>query len=436
MFSCPSCGFDAVPEGNACPLCGAKGVDVSDAPTLPLSSVPEAAPIVTTHAPGEVFAGRFRIEALLGQGGMGSVYRVTELPGGRPLALKILLPEAALDPQGTDRFRREAEILKRLDHPAIPAVHGFGAHEGELYLLTELIEGSDLKSEIRRRGAWPAGEAATVAATVAEALEVAHQHGVIHRDVKPHNVMLGTDGRVRLLDFGIARSVSSQMKTITKTDVVMGTPEYMSPEQLESHRVDARSDVYSLGIVLYELATGQLPFTGDTPLSVALKHRTELPAPPRSLRPEVPAWLERVILKCLEKDRGHRYQTAGELAAELRRPRGTGRTLRRRLPGGDVVLEDDSETTEFSLVLESAREKTGWEAGMALLFGGRAYRLEAAVPPVSPEEPWIYQLVDWPAEEVFRKVVDYTADSAERQVAIDGQLSTRLKRWLSGHKPG
>lgn len=185
------------------------------------------------------------------------------------------------------------------------------------------------------------------------------------RDVKPNNVMIGRDGSVRLLDFGLARGAGIDIATLTRTGTVLGTPGYMSPEQFDAHGVDERSDIYSLGVVLFEVLTGRLPFVGQTPIAVALAHKAEPPPLPRSLRPSVPAWLERVVLRCLEKDPVRRFATAGELAEELRRPREGASKQVRTLPGGDGVVLDRGETTDWALVLRAPAREDGLGRGDA-----------------------------------------------------------------------
>ncbi len=444
MSACPSCGFEGYPGEGACPLCGEgpglpagiSSASTEEAPTLPYgeghaASPPPPRPGGDRKAAGELFAGRYRVEAFLGRGGMGTVYRVSdEGDDRRPKALKVLHAAIRDEPGGLERFQREAGLLARIRHGGIPSIHDFGTSDGEAYYVSDLVDGTDLKEEIRRRGPWPPAEAAALVATVADALGAAHAAGIVHRDVKPQNVMLARDGSVKLVDFGIARRVGVGGGTITATGVTLGTPEYMSPEQFESARVDARSDVYSLGVVLFELLTGSPPFGGDTPMAVAMKHRNEPPPLVRSLRGEVPAWLDRIVQTCLEKDRSRRFGSAAELAGALRRPRAAGHLRRRRLPTGDVAVEDDAEETEWALVLEVAEERPEWQPGMALLFSGQHYRLYDSLPPSSPDDRWTYRFGFWPEEEVLRGIVDYERDAAGR-VKPPGVLD-RFKRWRGG----
>jgi serine/threonine protein kinase len=437
MKSCPYCGFEPLPhDARACPLCERDPGEMDATPTLALPDSPHGVEATlgeserdrTVLEIGSAFAGRFRVEGLCGRGGMGTVYRVVDEVDGRRLALKILHPDVARDTDGLERFQREAEILARIRHPAVPLVFRF-ATAPEPYLITEFVDGRTLKDEIQSRGALPPAEAAALCATLAGALQVAHENGVVHRDVKPQNVMLARDGSVKLLDFGIARNVAFDAKTITRTGMTMGTPEYMSPEQLTSHRVDARSDIYSLGVVLFELVTGQPPFVADTPFGVALKHKTERAPAARERNRQVPAWLERTILRCMEKDKAARYATARELAADLSRARGS--VLRRPLPTGDAVVEDAGEASDWALVLSSPKEKPGWTAGMALVFDDRYYRLDEILPPVKAEG-WMYHFSFWDSTNVFRKVVDYAQDCAERKTKEDGLLSSKIRRFFRG----
>jgi serine/threonine protein kinase len=384
---------------------------------------------------GEVYAERYRVEALLGRGGMGQVYRVRDLRDDSPCALKLLLPEAEARPDRVERFKREIGVLSRIRHPAVLRIFAWGNRGDALFFVSELVDGPDLKTEIQRRGPWAMADALALSATVADALAAAHAAGVVHRDVKPNNIMIASDGSARLLDFGLARGVGIDMASLTRTGMVMGTPAYMSPEQFEGVDVDERSDLYSLGVVMFEMLTGRLVFTGRTPMAVALLHRSEPPPLLRALRPDLPAWLERAILRCLEKDPSRRFAAASELAAELRRPRSGGVGRPRRLPSGDFVVEDQGEVTDWALVLLTLHEKTGWSPGLALHYEERYFRLGAIDPPRDKGGSWTYRFSPWPEAEIFRRIVDYEQDCVERAAAVEqGRLGSRLSRWMSGRK--
>lgn len=436
MRTCDACGFENAEPGRPCALCGASEIvhATSDLSTIAAPATPTPVSGGGTGAarvePGHVFGERYRVLSLLGSGGMGQVFRVEDATSGQALALKVLRPLDADDTDRVRRFQREIQILTRIRHPAVLHILDWGDSAAGTYFVTELVDGEDLKAAIRRRGAWPAPEAAALGATLAEALAAAHAQGVVHRDVKPNNVMIARDGSVRLLDFGLARGTGIDLTTLTRTGTVLGTPGYMSPEQFDAHGVDERSDLYSLGVVLFEVLTGRLPFTGQTPIAVALAHKTETPPLPRAVRPGIPAWLERVVLRCLEKDPARRFATATELAAELRRPREGHAPRVRALPSGDGVLLDPGETTDWALVLTSTHEKTGWADGMALRFEDRYYRLAAVHSPPSAGAPWTYRFVAWPEGEIFRRLVDYEQDLAAREEADSKKLSGRLTRWL------
>jgi serine/threonine-protein kinase len=433
MRTCDACGFENAEPGKACALCGASEITAATSERSTIAAPPTPAPGGASGAArveaGQVFGGRYRIVSLLGSGGMGQVFRVEDQAGGQPLALKVLRPLDGDDADRVRRFQREIQILTRIRHPAVLRILDWGESPAGLYFVTELVDGEDLKLAIRRRGPWPAAEAAALGATLADALAAAHAQGVVHRDVKPNNVMIARDGSVRLLDFGLARGAGIDLTALTRTGTILGTPGYMSPEQFDAHGVDERSDLYSLGVVLFEVLTGRLPFCGQTPIAMALAHKTEPPPLPRSLRRDAPAWLERVVLRCLEKQPERRYASAHELASELRRPR-TGEPPRRRaLPSGDGVVVDGGESTDWALVLTSPHEKTGWSEGMTLRFEERYYRMVAALAP-SSDGVWTYGFEPWPEGEVFRRLVDYEQDAASREAEAASRLGGRLSRWL------
>jgi eukaryotic-like serine/threonine-protein kinase len=274
---------------------------------------------------GTVFDGRYKIVRKLGAGGMADVYLAEDQELGRRVAIKILNDRHAADDQFIERFRREAKNAAGLSHPNIVSIYDRGEAEGTYYIAMEFLDGRSLKELIVGRGPAPIKTSIEYTRQILAAVGFAHKHGIVHRDIKPHNVLVGPEGRLKVTDFGIARSGASQM---TEVGSIIGTAQYLSPEQARGAPVDQTSDLYSVGIVLYELLTGQVPFTGDTPLEIAMKHLSEPPKPPSELRPDVPHDLDLVVLRALAKDPSDRYASAEEMDADL------GRVLN-GLPVGD-----------------------------------------------------------------------------------------------------
>jgi beta-lactam-binding protein with PASTA domain/tRNA A-37 threonylcarbamoyl transferase component Bud32 len=285
---------------------------------------------VTTQ---RVFSGRYELTHLVARGGMAQVYRARDRLLDRPVALKVLFPELSVDRAFVERFRREAQAAANLSHPNIVPVFDWGEDGGTYYIVMEYIDGQPLSQALRAGGPVPADRVAQIGARVADALAYAHRHGVVHRDVKPGNVLLTSDDQVKVTDFGIARAVNTE-ESLTQTGAVMGTATYFSPEQAEGVGVDARSDIYSLGVLLYEMIAGRPPFVGDSPVAVASKHVREQPPPLRDLSPAVPPALEAVIAKAMAKSPGNRYQSAAELRTDLE-----------RFADGRPVFAADSATT-------------------------------------------------------------------------------------------
>jgi eukaryotic-like serine/threonine-protein kinase len=265
---------------------------------------------------GSVFDDRYRIERKLGAGGMADVYLAEDQELGRRVAIKILNDRHAADDSFIERFRREAKNAAGLSHPNIVSIYDRGEAEGTYYIAMEYLDGRSLKELIVGRGPAPIKTAIDYARQILAAVGFAHKHGIVHRDIKPHNVLVNSEGRLKVTDFGIARSGASQM---TEVGSIIGTAQYLSPEQARGAPVDQTSDLYSVGVVLFEMLTGQVPFTGDTPLEIAMKHLSEVPRPPSELRPEVPHDLDSVVLRALAKDPGERYQSAEEMDADLMR---------------------------------------------------------------------------------------------------------------------
>jgi eukaryotic-like serine/threonine-protein kinase len=262
-----------------------------------------------------LFDGRYRILRKLGSGGMANVYLAEDEELGRRVAIKILNDRYANDELFIERFRREAKSAAALSHPNIVSIYDRGQAEGTYYIAMEVIEGRSLKELILTRGPLPIGQAIAYTLEILDALRFAHRHGIIHRDVKPHNILIGGE-RLKVTDFGIARAGASQM---TEAGSIMGTAQYLSPEQARGAPVTASSDLYSVAIVLYEMLTGKVPFSGDSAIEIAMKHLNELPKPPSKIRPEIPEELDQVVLRALAKAPEDRYQTAEEFAEDLHR---------------------------------------------------------------------------------------------------------------------
>ena len=263
---------------------------------------------------GRVFNGRYRITERIGIGGMAEVYKAQDQVLGRTVAVKVMLPQYAADPEFTARFKQEAASAANLQSPYIVNVYDWGQDDGTYFIVMEFVRGTDLKSAIQQRGAINQRKVAEIGSQVCQALSVAHGLDIIHRDIKPQNIMVQPDGNVKVMDFGIARAKNSVK---TQTSSVLGTAHYISPEQAQGKELDGTSDMYSLGCVLYEAATGQLPFDGPDAVSVAMRQVNEAPVPPSQINPEIHPDLEAIILKAMEKNPVNRFRTAREMKHAL-----------------------------------------------------------------------------------------------------------------------
>ncbi|MFC2165970.1 protein kinase [Acidobacteriota bacterium] len=308
-MKCPKCDFENPDTQKFCGECGTQlGKDI-----------PEVTRTIETPAQeltrGTLFADRYEIIEQLGLGGMGAVYRAYDKELKEDVALKLIRPDISSEKKTIERFNSELKLARKIIHKNVGRMYELMEYEGTRFITMEYVTGEDLKSLIRRVKRLDAGTAITIAMQVCEGLEEAHHLGVVHRDLKPSNIMIDKDGKARIMDFGIARSIEA--KGITDRGVMIGTPEYLSPEQAETKEVDHRSDIYSLGVILYEMVTGQRPFEGETALSVARKHADEISRDPKEINPQITDELNNAIMKCLEKDKGNRYQNAHELRSEL-----------------------------------------------------------------------------------------------------------------------
>lgn len=333
---------------------GAISSELEAAPTIPLhqrgvtdagSPVPKVSddPLI-----GTLFEGKYRIESKIGEGGMGAVYRATHIFMERPVAIKFLHGDRTTDTAAIERFKVEARAAGRIQHPHATAVTDFGVTSDNIfYLVMEYLEGRSLRERIKVEGVLPLDETVRIMAQACDAVEAAHKRGIVHRDLKPDNIFLQREDNtetVKVLDFGIAKLTQGGANAgLTSTGMIVGTPYYMSPEQCQGDQLDQCADIYSLGVIVFEMVTGKLPFTADSPLSIVLKHVSEPPPSPRKFNPALPEALEAVILKALSKRKQDRQQSAMQLAEELSKAVGFNVNIHRRT---GILVDDNTASTQ------------------------------------------------------------------------------------------
>ena len=333
-MKCPKCQFENPDNTKYCGNCSAPL-------TIPDETLEAQTETLATPMPditrGSVLNERYEIIEEIGKGGMGKVYKAFDKDINENIALKIIRPEIASNALIIARFQNELKMARKVAHRNVCKMYDLGKDGDTKYISMEYVPGEDLKTTIKRMGPLTIGKAISVAKQVCEGLAEAHRLGVIHRDLKPRNIMVDREGNARIMDFGIA--ISHEVKEITDSRIILGTPHYMSPEQVSGKPTDLRSDIYSLGIIMFEMVTGQVPFDGDTTISIALKHRNEQPPDPGEINYRIPDDLSHLILKCLEKDKEKRYQSANEVLLDLNK------------------IEDEIPTTERILIRDRTRTK-------------------------------------------------------------------------------
>jgi tetratricopeptide (TPR) repeat protein len=338
-----------------------------------------------TLAPGTQFGPRYRIEALLGEGGMGAVYKAYDKELGRIIAIKLLQPGLTRDPEALQRFKQELLLASRISHKNILRIHDLGEAEGVKFITMAYVEGQDLHA-ILKRGRLSAERAVSIARQIVQALDAAHAEGVVHRDLKPQNILVDAADTVYVSDFGLAKSLDTGAEQMTRAGQVLGTPRYMSPEQVEGKPADHRADLYAFGLILYEMCTGAFPFEGDSTISLMYARAKQKPKNPVLANPELPGWLARIILRCLEREPYKRYQSAHEILADLDAG-GTGAGS-----GARSGFGSGARTVQISLALPETRR--GW----LLAGGGVLAALLLLVLTVPPVRNFVFRRSSAPAE--------------------------------------
>ncbi len=356
-MKCPKCQHENPSETRFCGNCAAPLRPTSPPADIPFPSETIQAPVRELDT-GTLFASRYQVIEELGRGGMGKVYKVFDTKIKEKIALKLIKPEIASDRETLERFSNELRLARKIAQRNICKMFDLGEAESTHFITMEYVRGEDLKSIIHMTGSLNLGAVLSIGKQICDGLAEAHSLGIVHRDLKPQNIMIDKGGNAKIMDFGIARSIKE--KGITGPSVLIGTPEYMSPEQAEAKEVDHRSDIYSLGIILYEMATGRVPFEGDTALSIAMKQKGEIPKNPKQFNPNIPDDLSGVILKCLANDKEKRYQTATELRSELEK-------IEQGIPTTERVVPEKKPVTSREITFKFSLKKLALPALAAIV---------------------------------------------------------------------
>ena len=330
MIYCPQCKTPNPDFAESCSKCSTP---------MPLSDSSETIQMVdpTTITPGSDFGPRYRIETLLGQGGMGRVYKAYDKELNRTVAIKVVRQGAMGETDALSRFKQELVLASKISHKNILRIHDLGEVEGMKFITMAYVEGHDLHQIIKDNPKLPLERVLKFAVQLAGALAAAHAEDVVHRDLKPQNVLVDKDDQVYISDFGLAKSFAEGAIGMTQSGALLGTPRYMSPEQVEGKPTDGRSDIYSYGLILYEMATGDVPFTGESTLGVMYQRIKEKPKSPKLVNPSLPNWFVKIIMRCLEKDPDARYQNAYEILADLQGSQSGSGLSRSISHGGSTV---------------------------------------------------------------------------------------------------
>lgn len=413
---CSTCNTPVPDNARQCPGCGS-ATDPDDKTGVMDARPQTAEPTHGGLQPGSSF-GRYRIESLLGEGGMGAVYKAYDAELGRMVALKLVHAELATSPQIMQRFKQELLLASKITHKNILRIHDLGDVNGVKFISMVFVEGSDLFSLIEKTGGLALDRALKFAKQLCGALEAAHDEGVVHRDLKPQNILIDKSDNLYVSDFGLAKSLAPDLTTMTRVGQVLGTPRYMSPEQVEAKDVDHRSDIYSLGLIFYEMFTASLPFHGESTLQLMYKHVNEPPKDPRAVRPDLPVYLANVILKCLEKDPANRYQTTREILTDLDSQNAPAPVA----PSGSKTI---------SIQLTKPKQPGWWIAGAALLVAvGLFFAIPATRHRIFPA-PETASKAALPAISHYLAVLPFrvTGDEATTKYLADGivdSLSAKL----------